>query len=636
MKSFLELVEEKESGKHAVMTYGRMNPPTTGHLKLIDKVKEVAKKVGGSHHIIVSHSRDSKKNPLSGEQKVKHLQRYSPGAHIEASTKEHPTFLHHAAELHKKGVTHLHMVAGSDRVKEYKEKLNKYNGTHKGALYNFKKIHVHSAGQRDPDAEGTEGMSGTKMREHAKSGNFKEFRKGVPEHVSNEHAKELMHDTRKGMGLHEDVCRGQFRAIFVTGGPGSGKDIIIREAIAESRIVELNLIQAQDYLGDKQKLSEKTSDYRREGIRNRGPLIINGPADDTDRLTYIKEELESLGYETMMVFVNTTNETSKERNSLLSRMMVESVRQDKWLKSQENTKYFSESFQNFIAFDNTGNIDSKEQEIHDVYESTKNFLDSGVVNETAEDWLNRRSLNINSLFKEEKNVKSYNRFLKVKTDSSIRAKGPADIKPDNSGSIVGDRDQISGNTGPRKDYRSNSVTGGAWSAAYEEAGQAKVKVYPEPKESNFSKDKEKVRLKKFGDSSGKENRVGRPTGLGQEWNTRTNGSGLTGGAGLGNQTYSEDKKVIKKPKDLDQQFSNANPATTAMPAGPRPSNNFVGEKKEFKSFRSFKEAIDDPGANDMGVGGTLGGASNKEPMETLADKKVLNGITIKKKKNVKI
>ena len=77
MKSFLELSEAKETGKHAVMAFGRMNPPTTGHLKLIDKVKEVAHKVGGSHHIIVSHTQDSKKNPLSGEQKIKHLKRYS-------------------------------------------------------------------------------------------------------------------------------------------------------------------------------------------------------------------------------------------------------------------------------------------------------------------------------------------------------------------------------------------------------------------------------------------------------------------------------------------------------------------------------------------------------------------------------
>lgn len=629
MKSFLELVEETKQGeKHHVMTFGRMNPPTTGHLKLIDKVKEVSKEHNAGHTVVTSHSQDAKKNPLSGEQKVKHLQRYSPGTHFKASSKEHPTFLHHAAELHKQGVTHLHMVAGSDRVKEYKEKLNKYNGTHKGALYNFKKITVHSAGQRDPDAEGTEGMSGTKMREHAKNKDIHSFKKGVPEHVSDKHAKELMHDTRKGMGLHEDVTRGLFRAIFVTGGPGSGKDIIIREAIAEGRIVELNFVQAQDYLADKQKLSEQSKDFRREGIRNRGPLIINGPADDTGRLSYIKEELESLGYETMMIFVNTTNETSKERNSLLSRMMVESIRQDKWLKSQQNTKYFTEQFNNFVEFDNTGDINDKELDIHEIYENTKDFLDSKVVNETAEDWLSRNSkisnnYKINSLFKEDSNVKTYNRFLHKSRNNSITAKGPADIKPDNSGSLVGDRDQISGNTGPRKNPNGTTYTFGQNAGVYAE--EATLKVHSEPKESNFSKDKEKVKRLKFGDKSLSASRVGSPTGLGSEWNTRTNGSGLTGGAGLGNQTYSE-----------SEDYSNENPASTAMPSGGSP-NPLSGDYnvKDFKKFRKTvrKEAIDDPGACDMGVSGTTGGATNKEPMVTPYDNKVrATSVTKNKKK----
>ena len=363
MKSFLEIIEEAKQGeKHAVMTFGRMNPPTTGHLKVIDKVKEIAHKVGGSHHIIVSHSQDTKKNPLSGEQKVKHLRRYSPGTNIESSSKEHPSIFHHAAKLYKKGVTHLHVVVGSDRVKEFRDSINKYNGVSgKHGHYKFHKITVHSAGQRDPDAEGSEGMSGTKMREHAKNKNFGEFRKGVPAHVSDTHTKELMHDTRKGMGLHESADHGRFKAIFVTGGPGSGKDVIIREAIPSSKIVELNLIQARDYLADKQKLSEKTSDYRREAIRNRGPLIINGPADDNEKITYIKEELEELGYSTTMVFVDTTNEASKERNERLTKTLAESIRYDKWKLAQTSKQAYIQNFQNFMEFNNSTTLDEIEE-----------------------------------------------------------------------------------------------------------------------------------------------------------------------------------------------------------------------------------------------------------------------------------
>lgn len=624
MKSFLELVEEEKQGEnHHVMTFGRMNPPTTGHLKLIDKVKDVAKHHNAEHSVVVSHTQDSKKNPLSGEQKVKHLQRYSPGTHFEKSNKEHPSIFHHAEKLHKQGVTHLHVVVGSDRVKEFKDSLNKYNGkpNKEGHVpYHFKKITIHSAGHRDPDAEGSEGVSGTKMREHAKSGNMKEFRKGVPSHVSDKHTKELMHDTRKGMGLHEDVNRGKFRAIFVTGGPGSGKDIIIREAIAESRIIELNFVQAQDYLADKQKLSEQTKDFRREAIRNRGPLIINGPADDTAKLSYIKEELEELGYETMMVFVNTTNEVSKERNSLLSRMMVESIRQDKWFKSQKNTKYFTESFKTFVEFDNTGDLDSKEEDIGVVYESTKHFLDSNTFGETAEDWLNRRKqLNGNSLFKEEKNVKTYNRFLKIDTNRNIRSRGPADATPDNRAGETSNGDEIKGNTFPRKNPNGRTYTFGQNAGVYAEAQI--LQATAEPKETNFSKDKDKEKRLKRGDKSLGAGRIGNPDGLGSEWNTRTNGSGLTGGAGLGNQTYSE-----------SEEYSNASPASTALASGGSPNPLAT---TDFKKFRKVikKESIDDPGACDMGVGGTLGGASNKEPMATPADSKIKAlEVTNKKKK----
>ena len=141
------LKEAKE--KHAVLAFGRMNPPTTGHEVLVNKVKDVAKQYNASHHVVLSHSQDKSKNPLSARQKLKHAQRFFPNTNLSVSNSESPNFLTQAAKLHKKGVTHLHMVAGSDRVPEYKELLQKYNGTHEGALFNFKEIHVHSAGQRE-------------------------------------------------------------------------------------------------------------------------------------------------------------------------------------------------------------------------------------------------------------------------------------------------------------------------------------------------------------------------------------------------------------------------------------------------------------------------------------------------------
>jgi nicotinic acid mononucleotide adenylyltransferase len=193
MKTFTTFIAES-TDKHVVFAFGRMNPPTTGHEKLVEKVKSEAKKQHADHEIVVSHTQDAKKNPLTAAQKLKHAKRFFPGANIHASSKEHPSFIHHAKRLNAAGYTHLTMVAGSDRVEEMHKLLHKYNGKE----FNFKHIKVVSAGHRDPDAEGTAGMSASKMRDHAKSGDFKSFRKGVPGHVSDQHAKELYDDVRKG------------------------------------------------------------------------------------------------------------------------------------------------------------------------------------------------------------------------------------------------------------------------------------------------------------------------------------------------------------------------------------------------------------------------------------------------------
>ena len=197
--SLKEYITEEAGAKHHVLAFGRMNPPTTGHMAVIHKVHDVADKNNADHTVVTSHTQDKKKNPLSAEQKLKHLKRYSHKTNFKAASSEKPTILHHAADLAKKGVTHLHVVVGSDRKKEMHDLLHKYNGNKaEKTPYNFKKITVHSAGKRDADSESSSGMSATKQREHAKSGNFEKFRKGVPEHVSDKHAKELMHDVQSG------------------------------------------------------------------------------------------------------------------------------------------------------------------------------------------------------------------------------------------------------------------------------------------------------------------------------------------------------------------------------------------------------------------------------------------------------
>jgi hypothetical protein len=196
------VIKEEVEEKHHTLAFGRMNPITSGHEAVAKKITDTAKEHGGGHTLVVSHSQDAKKNPMSAEQKVKHAKRAFPDNNVTAASKEKPTILHHAAELHKQGVTHLHVVAGSDRAEEMHALLHKYNGKSSAhGHYNFKKITIHSSGERDPDAEGTTGISASKMRAHAAAGNKEEFHKGAPSKMSPAHKTAMYNDVRKGMGV---------------------------------------------------------------------------------------------------------------------------------------------------------------------------------------------------------------------------------------------------------------------------------------------------------------------------------------------------------------------------------------------------------------------------------------------------
>ena len=191
-----------EQEKHIVFSYGRMNPPTAGHSKVVDKVHSHAQKIGANHAVVVSHSQNNKTDPLHHEHKKEYLKHVHPDVNFEHSTKEHPHFLAQLKKFHQEGHTHATMVVGSDRVKQFKALANKYNGP-KGD-YNYKKIHILSAGQRDPDAEGVAGISGTKMRNHASGNDYKSFKQGLHPNHSDEHAKKLFKATRQGMNLQKE------------------------------------------------------------------------------------------------------------------------------------------------------------------------------------------------------------------------------------------------------------------------------------------------------------------------------------------------------------------------------------------------------------------------------------------------
>lgn len=182
--------------KTIVFTFGRMNPPTNGHGKLITKVKRLAQTSRADHLIVASHSQDKNKNPLDTKTKVKHLKGMFPNSNIKSSDTAHPSFIKQLALLTGK-YDNLIFVAGSDRVPEFERILKQYNGKD----FNFKTIKVVSSGDRDPDAEGVTGISASKMRLYAKNNDFTSFKRGIP--AGYRGAKKLFNDVRDGMELKE-------------------------------------------------------------------------------------------------------------------------------------------------------------------------------------------------------------------------------------------------------------------------------------------------------------------------------------------------------------------------------------------------------------------------------------------------
>jgi hypothetical protein len=198
-----------------------MNPPThAGHGAVVGKVMDLAKEMKAPHSIALTRSQDPVKNPLTPEQKLKHAKRMFPDANIMIADEDAKTIIEHIKKLNKKGHKHLVLVVGSDRVEEMQKLLDKYNGKE----FDFKKIDVVSAGQRDMDSDVEEpdekpskdetpeqkkareekkrrGMSATKMRGHAISGRYSEFKAGMHPDVEDEHAREMYQEVRQGMDI---------------------------------------------------------------------------------------------------------------------------------------------------------------------------------------------------------------------------------------------------------------------------------------------------------------------------------------------------------------------------------------------------------------------------------------------------
>ena len=171
-------VETTQKLKTMVFAFGRMNPPTIGHEKLIKKVVETARVEQGDYVIVLSKTQKSPKDPLDPDTKLVFAKKMFPRVNLQLATTQMPTFFSWLKKFYEEKYDKVIMIGGSDRVREYQELLNKYNG--QPSQYTFKVLEALSAGERDPDADGAAGMSASKMREYAKNNDYTNFKKGIP------------------------------------------------------------------------------------------------------------------------------------------------------------------------------------------------------------------------------------------------------------------------------------------------------------------------------------------------------------------------------------------------------------------------------------------------------------------------
>ena len=190
-----EAPEKEKTRGTLTIGFGRFNPPTSGHEKLLDKIKDTAD--GEQYIVYPSHTTDPQKNPLDSETKTLFMKKMFPD-HANAIVYDPGirTIFDALKQADAEGYSSINIVVGSDRQKEFENLANKYNGQ----LYNFDAVNVISAGERDPDSEGVEGMSASKLRALAADGDFETFKNGLPKAAKGMVARELFNTVQRSMG----------------------------------------------------------------------------------------------------------------------------------------------------------------------------------------------------------------------------------------------------------------------------------------------------------------------------------------------------------------------------------------------------------------------------------------------------
>ena len=190
--------EVKKTKGTLTIAFGRFNPPTTGHEKLLDTVASSSD--DNDYMIIPSRTQDKKKNPLDANTKVSVMQKMFP-KHKDKIVNDanNKTIFDVLKKAHTDGYANVRILGGADRVKEFEKLTNNYNGK----LYQFDNLEIKSAGDRDPDSDDVTGMSASKQRKAAAEGDIKTFMKGVPKSLNQKDAEELFKKIRTAMNVKE-------------------------------------------------------------------------------------------------------------------------------------------------------------------------------------------------------------------------------------------------------------------------------------------------------------------------------------------------------------------------------------------------------------------------------------------------
>lgn len=402
MKSFNAFLSEAK-GKKAVFTFGRFNPPTTGHAKLVDRLQKVSKQLKGDALLFTSHSNDKKKNPLNHKQKTMYLKKFF-GKQVAVPNANARTVFDICNELYRQGYKEIAMVVGSDRIREFDTLIKKYNSVKaRHGFYKFDNIEIISAGERDPDADDVSGMSASKMRAFAEKGDMKGFISGVPT-KNKADAEKLYKIVRKEMGIMEEgelpdymiedlitegvYDPGVFKAVFLSGGPGSGKSTVVKKLALPA--LGLKMVNTDKAFENGLKKAGLTLDLRKADFNKVDPirakaktitaknldayldgrlgLIFDTTSADSSKIKKYKKMLDNIGYEYKMVFVNASLDNAQKRNEKRARKLPPQIVKGDWDKAQKNANEYKKIFgKNFVEITNDEGIKELENKSNRLY-----------------------------------------------------------------------------------------------------------------------------------------------------------------------------------------------------------------------------------------------------------------------------